>query len=78
MERNTSTTIDKLTIGDRFYVATDKKKEVFEKVVHGERVTKYQTYKHFAKKDQDNFPRAFKSDTQIIFLRSKELNHAKV
>ncbi len=71
MERNTATTIDKLKPGDRFYVANDKKKEMFEKVAHEVKKTNYQTYKHFGKKDNEKFPVAFKNDTRIIFLRSK-------
>lgn len=70
MERNTQTTIKNLKPGDRFYKVTDKKKEVWQKVVCEVKVTKYQTYSNFAKRDIDQSSQAFKSETEIIFLRT--------
>ncbi|HEY9362183.1 MAG TPA: hypothetical protein VIQ00_02895 [Chitinophagaceae bacterium] len=75
MERNTKTIVNNLAIGDRFLKVNDKKKEVWEKVPHEAKQTKYQTYSHFAKRDYERFPSAMKSDTQVIFLRNKMQNH---
>jgi hypothetical protein len=71
MERNTKTAIYNLQIGDRFFKLNDKKKEVWEKVGHHIKQTKYQTYSNFAKRDYERFASAFKSDTEVIFLRHK-------
>ena len=73
MNRNTPTTIGQLKIGDRFHKAGDKKKEVWQKVEHKVKVTDYQTYGHFAKKDNEKFATPFKKETQVIFLRHAEL-----
>jgi L-rhamnose mutarotase len=70
MERNTATTIYDLQPGDRFYKANDKKKDVWEKVEHTMKQTNYQTYSHFAKREEDKYALAFKSNTQVIFLRN--------
>lgn len=70
MERNTPTTINQLRIGDRFYKAADKKKEVWQKVEHTVKITKYQTYAHFALKDGTRHPEAISKTTAIIFLRN--------
>lgn len=70
MERGTKTTINQLGIGDRFYKANDKKKEVWEVVQNERKVTKFQTYDYWIKKDTDNYPVAIKSNSAVIFLRS--------
>ena len=74
MERMTLTTIVQLHKGDRFYLKTDRKKEVWEKVDYPEIKTPYQTYTNFAITDtmlqmRHPEPKAFKEDTAVIFLR---------
>jgi len=74
MERMTLTTIDQLKKGDRFFLKTDKQKEVWEKVDSPAIITPYQTYKNFAITDKmlwmkHPIPKAFKSETKVIFLR---------
>lgn len=69
MERNTTTTIEQLAIGDRFYKAKDRTKTVLTKVEHETKVTKYQTYTQWAKNDTEKYPQPMKSDTAVIFLR---------
>lgn len=69
MERNIQTTIGDLQPGDRFYVLTDKKKLVWQKVESQTKITRFQTYSHFAKKDGIKYPQAFKKSTVVVFLR---------
>jgi len=67
MERNTNTTIYHLSIGDRFYKANDPQRLVWEKVepeIKGSLL-------HWAKKDNHLFASTFRSNTEVIFLRSK-------
>lgn len=71
MKRNEVTEIRDLQNGDRFYKVGDKHKTVFEKIEHETKMTKYQTYSHWGCVDGSNFPQAFKSDTQVVFLRNK-------
>lgn len=71
MERNTTTTISHLQIGDRFYKISDRNKSVWTKVEGKVVITKYQTYKHWAIKDGERHADMFKSDTAVIFLRSQ-------
>lgn len=70
--------------GDRFYKLSDNKKTVFQKVEHDAKQTNFQTYKHWAidakyckgelTKDQiDMFAKPINKDTEVIFLRHKEL-----
>lgn len=69
MERHTVTTIDKLISGDRFYKASDKKKQAWQ-VVPGEvKKTHFQTYRFFAKRDTDKHPTPINKSTPIVFLR---------
>lgn len=84
MERNTVTTVYSLKIGDRFYRAGDKNKTVLVKVEHKFKQTNFQTYKHWVlpasihdrTSTNDNtiakFATAIKSETSVIYLRSKE------
>lgn len=69
MEKNTLTTVDKLQIGDRFYKAGDRKKELWTKVEAQKKVTYFQTYVHWAKKDKEVHPQALKANSPVIFLR---------
>ncbi|HVZ95420.1 MAG TPA: hypothetical protein VG847_00990 [Chitinophagaceae bacterium] len=83
MERNTLTTMSQLKIGDRFFKANDKHKNVFEKIDHLVLRTYFQTYTHWAisasvldvfilnENTIARHARAFKSDTPVIFLRHK-------
>lgn len=73
MERNTVTTMYHLKIGDRFYKCSDKKKTVWTKVEAETKQTHFQTYKHFGILDGEKYPVAFKSDTQVIFLRHNQV-----
>lgn len=74
MERMKLTTIGILKKGDRFYLKSDRKKTVWEKVDYPEIKTPYQTYSDFAITDEMLMsrrpePKAFKSETAVIFLR---------
>jgi len=74
MERMTLTIIGALRKGDRFYLKTDRKKEVWEKVDFPAIKTPYQTYSNFAITDnmlqmRHPEPKAFKEETAVIFLR---------
>ena len=84
MERNDKTTMYRLRPGDRFYKLADKKKTVFEKVEHETKKTHFRTYKHWAidakycrgtlTPDQiEMFGKPINGDTEVIFLRHKEL-----
>lgn len=73
MERNTLTTIDKLQVGDRFYKANDKKKEVWEVVEHETKQTHFQTYRFWATNGKLKYPEPVKKNTVLVFLRSKEV-----
>ncbi len=73
---NTVTTIHQLNIGDRFYKLQDKTKTVWEKVEGEVKKTYYQTYRHFAKRDNDKFSQPFQSSTPVVFLRQKQTAHA--
>jgi len=84
MERNQKAMIYQLRAGDRFYKFTDKNKTVLEKVDHKTKQTNYRTYKHWAidakycgrmlTADQiELFAKPLNSDTEVIFLRHKEL-----
>lgn len=73
MKRNDVVEIRELKIGDRFIKAGDKSKTVFEKLEHETKITKYQTYSHWAGVDGSKFPQAFKSDTLVVFLRNKNV-----
>lgn len=70
MERNTLTTVKKLTIGDRFYKAGDKNKTLHTVVESTPLKTFFTTYKYFAIRDSDKLKVAFKPDTQVIFIRN--------
>jgi hypothetical protein len=74
MERNTLTSMGQLKIGDRFYLKSDRKKTVWEKVESEVKVTNYQTYKHFAQLPGMNYPQPMNRNTVVIFLRHKEDN----
>ena len=67
MERNTNTTIYHLKIGNRFYKANDPQRLVWEKV---EKEIKGSLL-HWAKKDNHLFASTFRSNTEVIFLKSK-------
>ncbi|MDM8176866.1 hypothetical protein QT327_21365 [Olivibacter sp. 47] len=81
MQRNEMTTMEKLSLGDRFYFANDKKRLVWQKVEHETTQTKYRTYKHFAllasvvdnpcmkEEYKKNLTKAVNKDTAIVFLR---------
>jgi hypothetical protein len=73
MERLTSTTVDKLCIGDRFYKAKDKAKQVWTLVPSKKVVTKYRTYSYSALKDGTKHSEFVNADTQVIFLRHETL-----
>jgi hypothetical protein len=75
MERMTLTTIGQLKKGDRFFLKTDNKREVWEKVDCSAIVTAYQTYKDFAIMDKMLWvkhpqPKAFKSETKVVFFKT--------
>ena len=74
----TVTFIHQLQTGDRFYRLKDKKKEVWEKVEGEVKKTYFQTYRHFAKRDNDKFYQPFQSATAVVFLRHKQTAHAQV
>ena len=67
--RNTFVEVQNLRIGDRFYLANDKKKQVWQKVEGEVKQTAFQTYVHFVKKDSERFAVAIKKETKVIFLR---------
>jgi hypothetical protein len=69
MNRLTITTVDKLTISDRFYKAKDKSKSIWTLVPSKKLVTKYRTYKHSALKDGTRHPEFVNAETQVVFLR---------
>ncbi|MFD2961342.1 MULTISPECIES: hypothetical protein [Olivibacter] len=81
MQRNEVSTMEKLTLGDRFYFANDKKRLVWQKVEHAATQTKYRTYKHFAllasvvdnpcmkEEYKKNLVKAVNKDTSVVYLR---------
>lgn len=81
MKRNEVTTMDKLSQGDRFYFANDKKRLVWQKVEHEKTQTRYKTYKHFAllasvvdnpcmkEEYKRNLIKAVNKETGVVFLR---------
>jgi hypothetical protein len=69
MERLTSTTVDKLCIGDRFYKSKDKSKQVWTLVPSKKLVTKYRIYSYSALKDGTKHAEFVNAETQVIFLR---------
>ncbi len=82
MERNELTTVQKLTLGDRFYKVSDKNKIVFQMVPHEVKKTHFQTYKYFCceasvidnknnKHKERNF-KAINKETPVVFLRHKD------
>lgn len=62
MERNTLTSIENLKIGDRFYKALDKKKEVWEYI-------SYSNKKYHCKRDNELHPTPFSGLMAVRFLR---------
>ncbi|WP_295674620.1 hypothetical protein [uncultured Mucilaginibacter sp.] len=69
MTRNEVTEVKNLVMGDRFYKQNDAKKTVLE-IAEGEaKVTKYQTYKVFAKIPGAKYADPMKSSTMVVFLR---------
>jgi len=71
MERGTRTNAKALAIGDRFYKATDAKKNVLQMVEHKPKVTKHRTYTLWCLPDgrDPRYPDAINSETEVVFLR---------
>jgi hypothetical protein len=69
LPKNKLTTIDSLEIGDRFFLASDKKKITWSKVQEAKKVTQFQTYTNWGLKDGHNLPLAMKKETKVVFLR---------
>jgi hypothetical protein len=67
-------TIADLAIGDRFYFASDKKRIPHQVVAYQTKVTKYQTYKYWAKQDGQKHPTSVGANTILRFLRSTEVH----
>ncbi len=64
MERNTKTTLDQLTPGDRFYKAGDSKKELWTKTLDEGKSKSFT-----ALKDGQKFAELVRGDLEVIFLR---------
>ena len=64
--------IAELAIGDRFYFASDKKRIPHQVVEATQKITKYQTYRYWAKQDGQKYPNPINTNTILRFLRSTE------
>lgn len=74
MERFTQTEVKNLQPGDRFFKLNDKNKIVHEIIEEKAKVTHFQTYKVFAKRDNQMFASPMKSNTVVVFLRHGNAN----
>lgn len=72
LTRGQLTTAGNLSIGDRFYKASDKKKKVLQMVEHETKKTDYQTYNHWCQADDQIKPEAIIAKTPVVFLRHAE------
>lgn len=73
MERLQRCEINKLIPGDRFYIAGDSKKTVYQKILHDPKKTYFYTYTNFATRPESNLSLKiyiFKKETLVIFLRN--------
>ena len=70
MERNTSTTLGELKKGDRFYVASDKKKTVFEVMEEKENARLYNRINAYGYK-MERYDTKGMNEKSVIFLRHK-------
>lgn len=75
MQRNQTTTVKSLALGDRFYKLNDKAKTVYQMVSYKTKTTKYVTYNYWCQKPDNigsRYPtiNAIKPETQVIYLHT--------
>jgi hypothetical protein len=72
MEKFTRTTVRELQTGDRFYKASDAKKQMYEIVERDVKKTAYRHYHFWALKDGFTKPDPLNGDTLVVFVRNSK------